>query len=174
MVFFYDPLTSTTSSGLIRLRQTHWSRQLPCSQVISPETAQKILQSEKDSASRRGEMQDRLGMLCPWNCTRWTWRPFLEQKKGWYHDDLETMNVSSKVKRNTGARRKLKYKLGRSYKRLYRIFIIYSHKWKIVELRTMVCSRISSCRGLSEKQKKKYPRAVFRRSHVPECLNVFC
>lgn len=42
--FHYDPLTSTTSSGLIRLRPTHWSRQLPYSQVISPETAWKILQ----------------------------------------------------------------------------------------------------------------------------------
>lgn len=39
--FLYDPLSSTTSSGLIRLRPTHWSKQLPCSQVISPEAAQK-------------------------------------------------------------------------------------------------------------------------------------
>lgn len=34
--FFYEPLTSTTSPGLIRLRRAHWSRQQPCSQFREP------------------------------------------------------------------------------------------------------------------------------------------
>lgn len=71
--FFYDSLTSTTSSGLIRLRPAHWSRQQPWSQVISPETAleaQKMLQSEKDPAFGGEGVEDSLGMLCPWNSRR--------------------------------------------------------------------------------------------------------
>lgn len=64
---------------------------------------------------RRGEMQDRPRMLCPWNCRTWTRRAPVEQRKGWYHGDLGTIGLSSKVKQNTQARRKLQYKLGRGY-----------------------------------------------------------
>lgn len=66
--FFYDLLTSTASSGLIRLRLTHWSSQQPCLQVISPETAleaQEMLQSEKDPAFGGGDMQDSLVCCAP-------------------------------------------------------------------------------------------------------------